>query len=172
MKLVLLVVALVFLYFIFAFRFKKVSFIISLIIIAMVLVLNSEHIFTDIQEYLNGGIEKSIKIFKIEEIKPSKDNHEKYHIYDEKENLYFCSVKIDSVFIDDINSKTISNNAIIKYLPSSKEVIDIRYNNQSMVSRRGYADTIGLGIIFVLIFFGGKMLFNAIEKEKFFKHEE
>jgi hypothetical protein len=41
-----------------------------------------------------------------------------------------------------------------------------------MVSRRGYADTIGLGIIFVLIFFGGKMLFNAIEKEKFFKHEE
>ncbi len=152
-------------------RFKKASFAISVAIFILILVLSSGDIAKYIQEYMNGGIEKSIKIIKIEEIKPSNHRHNDYHIYDEQGDLYFCSVTIDWFFIDDINSKKITDNVLIRYLPSSKKITDIRYNNKSMITGTTRLEYAGISVIFVLIFFIGKALFNAIEEGKFIKYE-
>lgn len=163
MKYILFIIVLIALYLLITIKFKKYSFYISLILICIFLLLNYKTVVDVVRDYNNSGIEKQINIVTIQSL-PTK-HHNRFIIYDDKGELYYCNYRIDDSFSSEVQYREISKAVLIRYTPKYRTIKELKYNGESVLIKYATTEEIFLGIIFTIVIALGYLLFRAIAND-------
>lgn len=170
MKYLILAILAAIFFMIISVKFKKLTYVLSIIAMLVLLASNRQGIMAYFDDLRGGGVVDTITISDIDEIRLKRNDS--YNIYDNNGNIYFCYGRLDYTFYHNISKKSIPANVQIRYLPSSKEVLQLKYEGKSVLDKPWAYEDICIMIIILVVIGLGYLLFKAISEEWFFNRYE